>query len=184
MGFPVRYLSNGESLTFDRPFSRFVFFLSSACIVWETTRSSAKITTSGPKTSFYLYLRLFVLMGLSWIAGVVAGVLDREEVWYIFLVFNTLQGLFILVFFSCSKKVVTSVKERVCSHYQEDTNSTWQWSGRMNSKGLLDSRESQDSALSGRSSISHAGSGTHPFKYSATSYDQYHKYDQRFYSSS
>jgi len=161
-----------------------VFFLVSACIVWETTRSSAKITTSGPKTNFYLYLRLFVLMGLSWIAGVVAGVLDREEVWYIFLVFNTLQGLFILVFFSCSKKVVTSVKERVCGHYQEDTNSTWQWSGRIKSKELLDSRESQDSALSGRSSVCHTGSGTHPFKYSATSYDQYHKYDQRFYSSS
>lgn len=161
-----------------------VFFLSSACMVWETTRSSAKITTSGPKTNFYLYLRLFILMGLSWCAGVVAGGLDIEEVWYIFLVFNTLQGLFILVFFSCSKKVVTSVKERVCGDSQEETNSTWQWSGRLKSKDLLDSRESQDSALSGRSSSCLTGSGTRPFKYSATSYDQYHKYDQRFYSCS
>ena len=70
-----------------------------------------------PKTNFYLYL--------SWIAGVVAGVLKREEVWLIFLVFNTLQGPCV---FSCSKKMVISVKERVYSHYQEDTNSSWQWS--------------------------------------------------------
>lgn len=161
-----------------------VFFLSSACIVWETTRSSAKITTSGPKTNFYLYLRLSVLMGLSWIAGVVAGGLDIEQVWYVFLVLNTLQGLFILVFFSCSKKVVSSVKERVCGGRQEETNSTWQWSGRLKSKDQLDSRESQDSALSRGSSACLTGSGARPFKYSATSYDQYHKYDQRFYSCS
>jgi len=159
-----------------------VFFLSSACIVWETTRSSAKITTSGPKTNFYLYLRLSTLMGLSWIAGVLAGALDMEPVWYAFLVLNTLQGLFILVFFSCSKKVVTSVKERLCMGSQEETNSTWQWSGRLKSKDHLDSRDSQDSALSGRSSACLTGSGVRPFKYSTTSYDQYHKYDQRFYS--
>jgi len=161
-----------------------VFFFSSACIVWETTRSSAKITTSGPKINFYLYLRLSTLMGLSWVAGVLAGGLDIEEVWYVFLVLNTLQGLFILVFFSCSKKVVTSVKERLCGDYQDETNSTWQWSGRLKSKDQLDSRESQDSHLSSRSSSYLTGSGVRPFKYSATSYDQYHKYDQRFYSCS
>eukprot|EP00092_Neocalanus_flemingeri_P055123 GFUD01065044.1.p1 GENE.GFUD01065044.1~~GFUD01065044.1.p1 ORF type:complete len:925 (-),score=203.73 GFUD01065044.1:75-2849(-) len=159
-----------------------VFFLSSSCIVWETTRSSAKITTSGPKTNFYLYLRLSVLLGLSWIAGVVAGGLDLEPVWYVFLVLNTLQGLFILVFFSCSKKVVSSVKERLCAGSHEETNSTWQWSGRLKSKDQLDSRNSEESALSGRSSACLTGSGVRPFKYSATSYDQYHKYDQRFYS--
>jgi len=157
-----------------------VFFLSSACIVWESTRSTAKITTSGPKTNFYLYLRLSVLMGLSWIAGLLAGGLDMEPFWYVFLVLNTLQGLFILLFFSCSKKVISSVKERLCAGSQEETNSTWQWSGRLKSKDQLDSRDSQESALSGRSSTCLTTSGVRPFKY--TSYDQYHKYDQRFYS--
>merc|ERR1711974_398581 len=162
-------------------FLNLVFFLMSAYFVWETTRSSAKITTSGPKSNFYLYARLSTLMGLTWVSGVVAAVLDVEFVWYIFLVLNTLQGLFILVFFSCSKKVMSSVKERLFPDSQEDTLSTWQWSGSAcMTKDQLEGRESQDSGRSSSSYLSH--SGARPFKYSATSYDQYHKYDQRYYS--
>ena len=169
------WFSNRSALIiyFVIPFSiimtlNLVFFLSSAWVVWESTRSSAKITTSGPKTSFYLYLRLAVLMGLSWLAGLVAGGLDIEWVWYLFLVLNTLQGLFILVFFSCSKKVVSSVRERLTSERPESTNSTWQWSG-------VKERESEGG---GRAGIGRLASST-----SHTSYAQYHKYDQRYYSS-
>merc|ERR1719195_545626 len=89
-------------------FLNLVFFLMSGYFVWETSRSTAKITTSGPKTNFYLYARLSTLMGLTWITGIVAGALDIDYIWYVFLVLNTLQGLFILVFFSCSKKVMSS----------------------------------------------------------------------------
>jgi len=167
-------------------FLNLVFFLMSAYFVWETTRSSAKITTSGPKSNFYLYARLSTLMGLTWVTGVVAAVLDVEIVWYIFLVLNTLQGLFILVFFSCSKKVMSSVKERLFPDSQEDTLSTWQWSGPSKYKDQLDTRDSQDSTLSGRSSSYLTNSNSRPFKYSgsssSSSYSQYHKYDQRFYN--
>ena len=45
----------------------------------------------GPRISYHLYLRLALLMGLTWLAGLVAGVLDLEPVWYVFLVLNTLQ---------------------------------------------------------------------------------------------
>jgi len=158
-----------------------VFFIMSGYYVWETSRSTAKITTSGPKTNFFLYVRLFILMGLSWITGLVAGILDNDYVWYVFLILNTLQGLFILVFFSCSKKVMSSVKERLFPDSQEDTLSTWQWSGGSNSK-YKDQLEVRDSNDSGRSSSYLTGSSSRPFKYSATSYDQYHKYDQRYYS--
>merc|ERR1711874_237717 len=167
-------------------FLNLVFFLMSAYFVWETTKSSAKITTSGPKSNFYLYARLSTLMGLTWVTGVVAAVLDVEFVWYIFLVLNTLQGLFILVFFSCSRKVMSSVKERLFPDSQEDTLSTWQWSGPTKYKDHLDTRDSQDSTLSGRSSSYLTNSNSRPFKYSgsssSSSYSQYHKYDQRFYN--
>merc|ERR1719167_1558586 len=142
-----------------------IFFIISGYFVWQTSKSTAKITTSGPKTNFFFFTKLSILMGLSWITGLIAGALDIEEVWYVFLVLNTLQGLFILVFFSCSKKVVTSDKERLCGDYQDETNSTWQWSGRLKSKDQLDSRESQDSHLSSRSSSYLTGSGVRPFKY-------------------
>merc|ERR1712079_694732 len=163
-------------------FLNLVFFLMSAYFVWETTKSSAKITTSGPKSNFYLYARLSTLMGLTWITGVLAAVLDVEFVWYIFLVLNTLQGLFILVFFSCSKKVMSSVKERLFPDSQEDTLSTWQWTGCSGgARGLKDQLEVRVSQESGRSSSSSYLTG--PGTYSRPpSYDQYHKYDQRYYS--
>merc|ERR1719410_2979884 len=168
-------------------FLNLVFFLMSGYFVWETSRSTAKITTSGPKTNFYLYARLSTLMGLTWITGIVAGALDIDYIWYVFLVLNTLQGLFILIFFSCSKKVMSSVKERLFPDSQEDTLSTWQWSGGSGgtcskTKDSLDARDSQESGRSSSSYLSHSGAGARPFKYSATSYDQYHKYDQRYYS--
>jgi len=162
-------------------------FIYSACQVWDSTRNNAKITTSGPKTNFKLYFRLATLMGLSWTAGLIAGSLDVEPVWYVFLVLNTLQGLFILVFFTCSNKVVSSVRERLCGGGEEEGGSAWRWStgkkagGR--SGGTLASRDSQDSATSSSSILSSTrGSNFHGRTGSITSYDHYHQYDQRFYS--
>jgi hypothetical protein len=45
------------------------------------------------------------------------------------------QGLFILLFFTCSKKVVNSVKERLFGQAEV---STWHWSSR--SKDQVDSQ--------------------------------------------
>ena len=66
--------------------------------VWETTRSSAKITTSGPKTSFQLYLRLAVLMGVTWVAGLLAGGIDVETVWWVLGQLWAALGLIILLY--------------------------------------------------------------------------------------
>jgi hypothetical protein len=46
-----------------------------------------------------------------------------------------MQGLFILLFFTCSKKVVNSVKERLFGQAEV---STWHWSSR--SKDQVDSQ--------------------------------------------
>lgn len=89
-------------------------FLFSAYIVFDTTKSGAKMTTScGPKTNFHLYLRLAVIMGITWITGLAAGFVDLEPLWYAFVALNTLQGLFIFVAFTCTKKVIASLKERL-----------------------------------------------------------------------
>jgi len=142
-----------------------VFFTSSSCIVYQSSKSTAKITATGPRISYHLYLRLALLMGLTWLAGLVAGVLDLEPVWYVFLVLNTLQGLFILLFFTCSKKVVNSVKERLSSDDVNSASSPWR---------TRDAVDSQDSNLS---SSSLAGGKVHK-----SSYEQYHHYDQRYYT--
>jgi len=143
-----------------------VSFVSSACLVWESARSTAKITATGPRISLFLYMRLALLMGLTWLAGLIAGLVDLEPVWYIFLVLNTLQGLFILLFFTCSKKVVTSVKERLTPAPTSDTDSSlWKW--RIHDQG----DNSQESNVSVNSISKHR-----------SAYEQYHRYDQRYYN--
>jgi len=150
-----------------------VFFTSSSCVVWESSRSTAKITATGPRISFFLYLRLALLMGLTWISGLVAGLVDLEPVWYVFLVLNTLQGLFILLFFTCSKKVVNSVKERLTPASSDTDSSLWKWKMHDNQSGI-GSGATSDSA---DSNLSSSGLSKH-----RSAYEQYHKYDQRFYS--
>ena len=99
-------------------------------MVWESARSTAKITATGtrnvkhaiffsdycsslfklisvtqeilfnvslgPRISFFLYLRLALLMGMTWVSGLVAGIVDLEPVWYVFLVLNTLQVIYFI----------------------------------------------------------------------------------------
>jgi len=86
-------------------------FVLSACMVYDTTKATSKMTTCGPRTNFHLYLRLAVIMGLTWVTGLAAGFVDLEPVWYVFVGLNTLQGLFIFVAFTCNKKVITGVRE-------------------------------------------------------------------------
>ncbi len=93
-----------------------VFFGASAFMVYDTTRSTKSSSSCGPRTNFRLYLRLAVVMGLTWAAGLLAGLLDNSApAWYAFVVLNTLQGVFIFAFFTCNRKVVASVKERLPS---------------------------------------------------------------------
>lgn len=91
-------------------------FVFSACMVFDTTQSTSKMTThSSPKTNFHLYLRLAVIMGLTWITGLAAGFVDKEPVWYIFIILNTLQGLFIFVAFTCTRKVIDGLRNSLCN---------------------------------------------------------------------
>lgn len=57
------------------------------------------------KRNLVMYVRLAVIMGLSWVAGLLAATIDAVFLWYIFAIFNTLQGLFIFLAFTCTQKV-------------------------------------------------------------------------------
>lgn len=82
------------------------FFISTAVIITESTFSSPNMTVGGHhKRQYKMYLRLAVLMGFTWISGIVAGYLQVEAVWYVFVLLNTLQGVFIFLAFTCRTKV-------------------------------------------------------------------------------
>lgn len=67
--------------------------------------------TSGTRRDFRLYIRLAIVMGLTWVVGLIAGMLDIDALWYAFVALNTLQGLFIFLAFTCTEKVVRGLGE-------------------------------------------------------------------------
>ncbi len=67
----------------------------------------------GRKKHLLLYVKLSTLMGLTWIFGFAASITNYEILWYLFIILNSLQGLFICIAFTCNRKVHTLVKTRL-----------------------------------------------------------------------
>ena len=60
-----------------------------------------------------LYCKLASIMGLTWVFGFVASATHFEVIRYLFVIFNSLQGLFICLAFVCNRKVFRLLKQRV-----------------------------------------------------------------------
>ena len=83
---------------------------------------ATKIATqeSKDRTRFLLYIKLSFIMGLTWVFGYLAALTDLWYMWYVFIVFNTLQGAFICFAFVCTRKVLKLLKESGRVHRSAD----------------------------------------------------------------
>ena len=45
------------------------------------------------------------LLGFTWIFGFMAAFADVAALWYVFIIFNSLQGVYIFIAFMCNKRV-------------------------------------------------------------------------------
>ncbi|XP_052809252.1 probable G-protein coupled receptor Mth-like 11 [Mya arenaria] len=62
--------------------------------------------------SLLINIKLSLVMGLTWVFAFVANVANLQVMWYLFIIFNTFQGLFIAISFLCTRKVVRLVHEK------------------------------------------------------------------------
>jgi len=95
-------------------------------------------------------------MGISWIMGIVAGFVDVPILWIIFILFNTLQGLFIFIAFTCTSKVRKVLKTKLCSGSSPSpANASWTWSGigTSGNKNGMARHTSSSSAMTQRSDL-------------------------------
>lgn len=60
-----------------------------------------------------LYMKLGVIMGVTWILGFLSGISEWEWLWYPFVLVNGLQGTFIFFGFDAKLKVWNMLVERV-----------------------------------------------------------------------
>jgi len=89
-------------------------FISSAYMIRSTTsKSPTSSNQNGTKKQLGLYIRLALIMGLSWIAGLIAGAADVTPLWYVFVGLCSLQGVFILLAYTCNPKVSRSIRNRM-----------------------------------------------------------------------
>ena len=56
------------------------------------------------KRNFQVYLKLFLLMGITWTLGFVVAFTDTEILEYVYIFVNSLQGVFIFIAFVCTKR--------------------------------------------------------------------------------
>uniref|UniRef100_A0A6G1SCA2 SMB domain-containing protein n=1 Tax=Aceria tosichella TaxID=561515 RepID=A0A6G1SCA2_9ACAR len=73
--------------------------------------SSLGSVMSSLAKDYRLYCRLSTIMGLTWLTGLAASLVDQSDVlWYLFVVLNSLQGLFIFVAFGLKRSRLTNLR--------------------------------------------------------------------------
>jgi hypothetical protein len=98
-------------------FSNFVFFIVSAISIHTSSKKTSRILKRKNTCKLFIYIKLSVVMGLTWCFGFSAAVSNSPAMWYVFIFFNTLQGFFIAIFFVCTKKVLKIVRDGTSSFY-------------------------------------------------------------------
>ena len=81
------------------------------------------------RVHFVIYLKLSVLMGLTWMFGFLASFLKLGFLWYPFIILNGLQGTFIFIFFDLKWKVYFTAYEKIMgkTHPKKSKHSKKKW---------------------------------------------------------
>jgi hypothetical protein len=89
-----------------------IFFSLTIYAIREASES-AKMVAKQEKSRLSIYIKLASIMGLTWVFGFVASMTQVSPLWYMYIIFNTCQGLFICITFCGTKKVIKLLHEKV-----------------------------------------------------------------------
>ncbi|CAH1775411.1 unnamed protein product, partial [Owenia fusiformis] len=77
--------------------TNFGFFIPTAISLWRSMSERAKTMNKETEYPFGIYVKLFCLMGLTWIFAFIASF--HTVLWYVFIVLNASQGVYIFIAF-------------------------------------------------------------------------------------
>ncbi|XP_063364476.1 G-protein coupled receptor Mth2-like [Cydia amplana] len=98
-----------------------ILFLMTSFNIWRLSRGTAVLDSpaagnpSAHRTHrhrFMLYLKLSVIMGVSWVLEVLSALSPEYRAWYLSDAYNLLMGFFIFLIFVCKKKIVKKLEKR------------------------------------------------------------------------
>ena len=104
---------------FDK-FATIVFFFRRA-------GGEAKLVESrhAKRKRLILYIKLFHVLGLTWILAFLASIVDvLEPLWYVFAFSCSLQGVYIFLAFVCTRRVWRMLREKAGYPVSTTTSST------------------------------------------------------------
>lgn len=87
------------------PFKCCLFHLHSLDFT-QISNTNAIYKQKKPKGLFLVYVKLSTIMGFTWILGFVAAFTEIQELWYVFSIFNSLQGASVCVAFVFNHRVL------------------------------------------------------------------------------
>ena len=70
------------------------------------------IKPSKDKYHFSTYIRLFIIMGITWVFGFISAFSDSDVMDFIFVILAGLQGLFLFISVVCNKRVLSGHREK------------------------------------------------------------------------
>ncbi|XP_068226125.1 uncharacterized protein [Palaemon carinicauda] len=83
-----------------------VFFIRTSLLISKGHQDITSVLgCQGNRDLFRAYRRLGISMGLTWVTALVAGFVKNPFVWFVFILFNGLQGVLIFGTFTCRKVV-------------------------------------------------------------------------------
>ena len=88
-----------------------IFFIMTVVYLRRTISSSARSSSDKESHQIWIYFRLYVLMGISWIIGFVAAFVGHDALWIIFIILNASQGILIFISFVLNRKVVDEIRK-------------------------------------------------------------------------
>lgn len=91
-------------------FLNIIFFTIATYRIWLAKRQSVLVLGKGDRQDLCIYLKLSVVVGLTWLFGFLAQGVSHVAIWYVYIVLNTLQGVFICLSFVCSRRVFRLIR--------------------------------------------------------------------------
>ena len=78
-----------------------------------TNNKNQNMKSSSETKRTFLFLKLFILTGMSWLLGIVNSFVQISFIWYIYIVLNSFQGLFIFVAFAFNSQTKRELRNSV-----------------------------------------------------------------------
>lgn len=78
---------------------------------YDQQKKNLTLFMSSIAKDYRLYCRLSTIMGLTWLTGLLASLVDQSDaLWYLFVLLNTLQGLFIFIAFGFKRSRLANLE--------------------------------------------------------------------------